>query len=193
MRQIANLKPLLYLFLIITNFSCGQQKNNEKLNFKNTIELSIGSVSSKVNPLIKEIGILLKENNSDDKLIERYNICKSTITLNKKLISELDEVDIDINLKSGTIEYLENCEKILESFILPVIKYVNEFENIDRNKLIESFSLIQITIQQTSDLSESLEIFCHKHKLPREMKDFDKNDYNAKISELKTKLGKLKN
>lgn len=184
-----NAKYLFFLLLTITNFSFSQQKNNEKLNFKNTIELSLKSISSKVNPLIKEINIHLKERKSDNKLMEMYIDCKSSIKLNKQLINELVEVDKDINLKSGTINYIENCEKILEGFTLPVIKYLNDSENFDKNKLIEAFNLIQITINQTSDLSESLEIFCNKYKLPREMSDFDKNEYKEKIAEIKTKFG----
>ena len=117
-----------------------------------------------------------------------YIDCKSTIKSNKQLIKELIEVDNDNNLKSGTIKYLENCEKILDSFILPAIKYLNESEDFDRNKMMEAFNLIQTAINQASDLSESLEIFCDKYKLPREMSDFDKNDYQQKIDEIKSKL-----
>lgn len=188
MQQMKNINPLFLLILIITNYGCSQQKNNEKLNFKNTIELSIESTSSKINPIIKEINILLKEGKSDDKLMEMYIDCKSTIKSNKQLIKELIEVDNDNNLKSGTIKYLENCEKILDSFILPAIKYLNESEDFDRNKMMEAFNLIQTAINQASDLSESLEIFCDKYKLPREMSDFDKNDYQQKIDEIKSKL-----
>ena len=188
MQQMKNIKPLFFLLLIIINYGCSQQKNNEKLNFKNTIELSIESISSKTNPLIKELNILLKEGKSDDKLMEMYIDCKSSIKSNKQLITELVEVDDDINLKNGTLKYLENCEKIVNGFILPAIKYLNESEDFDRNKLMEAFNLIQISINQTSNLSESLEIFCDKYKLPRKMTDFDKKDYNEKIAEIKTKL-----
>ena len=78
-------KHTIILLLLVVNYGCSQQK--EKSNFKNTIELSIKSVSSKVNPLIKKMNVLLKEGKSDNELIDMYNDSKSTILLNKELIN----------------------------------------------------------------------------------------------------------
>ena len=109
--------------------------------------------------------------------------------MNRQLISKLVEVDDEINMKNGTIQYLENGDKLLDGFILPMIKFINESEDFDKDKLMEAFNLIKVIVNQTSDLSESLEIFCIKYQLPREMRDFDKKDYAHKIDELKSKLG----
>ena len=54
---------------------------------------------------------------------------------------------------------------------------------------MEAFMLIESTINETSTLSNSLDQFCMKYKLPREMSNFEKEDYKQKIEELKIKFG----
>lgn len=182
------IKTLIFLLLIATTNSCSSQDKNVKSEFKNTIELSIDSTSSKLNPLIKKINILLKEQESDKELMNMYFDSKSSLRINKEMINQLTEVDNKINLKERTLVYLENCDKILEAFVLPVIKYLNESEEIDRNKLIEAFPLIQKTLNETNLLSDSLDEFCAKYKLERQMNDFEKDALQKKFDDVKAKL-----
>lgn len=182
------IKILISIVFIWTNHCYSQQKNNEKLVFKNSIEYSIESVSNELNPLIKKINILFNDGDIDSITMKDYHLCKSTINLNKQFVKNLVEVDNEINLKSGTVKYLENCEKILDIFILPVIRFLNYSEEIDRNKIIEGISLIETSVKETSDLSQSLDEFCLKYKLSRRMSDFDKNEFNEKIEKIKSEL-----
>ncbi len=189
--QMKNAKFLLFLLLIVTNYGCSQQKNNNELNFKNSIESSIESSSNSINPLIKKINTLLNDGDIDSLSMSEYYNCKSTLIANRKFIIELTEVDDKMNLKQKTIKYLESGEKILDSFILPLIKHLNEpnqSEIFDAEKLKEGVLLIQVSINETSDLSNSLDEFCVKYKLSRKMSDFDKKDFAQKIEELKSKL-----
>ncbi len=182
-------KYIIFLLLIVTNFCQSQQSKNDKQNFKNSIELSIITTNDKLKPLIQKINFLLKERKSDNALMEMYNEAKSTIQSNKELINQLVEVDNKINLKSGTLKYLENCERIQDIFVLPLIKFLNESGTIDRNTIKEAFALAQSTIKETSDLSDLLGNFCSKYKLSRELREFEKVDYKQKIEEIQTKLG----
>ncbi|MCL9770455.1 hypothetical protein NAT47_08495 [Flavobacterium sp. HXWNR69] len=182
------IKILISIVFIWTIDCYCQQKNNEKLDFKNSIEYSIESVSNELNPLIKKINILFNDGDIDSLTMNDYHLCKSTINLNKHFVEKLVEVDNEINLKSGTIKYLEDCEKILDIFILPVIKVLNYSEEIDRNKIIDGISLIETSLKQTTDLSQSLDEFCLKYNLSRRMRDFDKNVFKEKIEKLKSEL-----
>ncbi|WP_298153907.1 hypothetical protein [Flavobacterium sp.] len=186
-----NAKFLLFIFLIATNYGCSQQKNNNELNFKNSIESSIVSSGNSINSLIKKIETLLNDGDIDGLSMNEYYNCKTTLIANRAFIIELSEVDDKINLKQKTIKYLESGEKILDKFILPLIQHLNkpnQTEIFDAEKLKEGLLLIQASINETSDLSNSLDAFCVKYKLSRKMSDFDKKNFTQKIEELKSKL-----
>ena len=182
------IKIYFFFFLITTTNGCSSQDKDSKRNFINTIELSVSSTSSKINPLIKKLNILLKEQKSEEKLMDMYNDSKSTLRTSKEMINQLTEVDNKINLKARTLNYLENCDKILEGFILPVIKYLNQSQELDKYKLIEAFNIIQKTVNETSSLIDSVEEFCIKYKLPRKIDDIDKEALQKKAEEVKAKL-----
>lgn len=181
----------IILLVFITNISCSQEKNVKELDFKNSIESSIESSSESINPLIKKIYTILNDGDIDSFSITEYDNCKSTIVANKKFVIELVEVDDKINLKHKTIKYLESVEKILDEFILPIIKHLNEPNQtkvFDMEKLKKGLLLIQTSVNETSDLNNSLDSFCIKYKLSKKMNEFDKKEFTQKIEELKSKL-----
>ena len=174
----------IILLLLITNISCSQEKNNKEIDFKNSIESSIESSSKSINPIIKKINTLFNDGDIDSLSITEYNNCKSTIIANKMFVIELVEVDDKINLKQKAIKYLETIEKILEDFILPLIKHLNkpnQTEVFDKEKLKIGLLLIQTSINETSDFSNSLDLFCVKYKLSRKMSDFDKKNLHKEL------------
>lgn len=182
---------LLFVFLIVSNYGWSQQKNNHQLNFKNSVEFTIESSSNSINPLIKKINTLLNDGDIDSLSMSEYYNCKSILKANREFILELVEADDKINLKQKTIKYLESSEKILEDFIRPVIIHLNkpnQNEIFDADKLKEGLILIQASINETSELSNSLDEFCAKYKLLRKMSDFDKIDFSQKIEEMKSKF-----
>ena len=186
-----NVKHFFFLLFIVSNYGCSQQKNNKELNFKNSIEFSIESSSNSINPLIKKINILYNNGEIDSLSLNEYRECKSALKANRELLDQLVEVDNKINLKQKTIKYLETTEKISDSFILPIIKHLNEPNQtkiFDAEKLKEGLLLIEASVNETSDLSNSLDEFCVKYKLSRKMSDFEKKDYVQKIEELKSKI-----
>ena len=186
-----NSKTIFILLLFaVTNFACSRKVDDDKRKFKNTIELSIKSSSEKLNPLISNIVSHIKEQKPDSTLFRHYNEAKANLTANKKLISNLTEVDKDFNLKDKTLLYFDNCNKLLDVFIFPAIKYINgeeKIENIDFNNM---FAQIQTAINDTSLLSESLKQFCVKYKIDPKVELFDKNQYNAQMEEINRRLGK---
>ncbi len=189
MKQMKNIKSLFLLLFIITNYGCSQQNINEKLNFKNSIEYSIESSSNSLNPLIQKINIIVNNGEIDNFSMKDYYKCKSTLIANRNFVNELEEVDSKINLKEKTIKYLETGEKTLEKIILPIIKLLDDQNEIfDSEKLKEGLILVENLVYETSDLSDSLEEFCIKYKLSRKMSDFEKEDYIQKIEVLKSKL-----
>jgi hypothetical protein len=186
-----NIKHLFFLLLIVTNNGCSQQKNNTNLNFKNSIEYSIESSSNSLNPLIQKINIIVNDGEIDSFSMNDYYNCKSTLIANRNFVNELEEVDNKTNLKQKTVKYLETGEKILDNLILPIIKHLdnqNQNEIFDLEKLKEGLILVETLVNETSDLSNSLEEFCIKYKLSKKMSDFEKEDYIQKIEVLKSKL-----
>ena len=181
-------KTIILLLLISTNYCFSQKKIDDKRKFKSVIEISIDSTSSKINPLIKKANILLQEKKESDELVKMYNESKLSLKIHKELVGKLIEVDSKINLKEQTLAYLDNCEKLLDSFILPTIKYINESETFEREKIVQAFTLMQEAINQASTLSDSMEKFCIKYKLTRRLNDFDKEDYRKAIEEIKAKI-----
>ncbi len=182
---------LFITFLITSNYGCSQQKSNKELFFKNSIESSIEVDSNNLNPIINKIKTLLKNGDIDSLSMNEYNNCKSTIKANREFVNKLEEVDNKINLKNKTIQYLDNSEKILDNFILPIIKFLNEPNQtkvFDKNKLNEGLLLLESSVNLTSDLSKTIDEFCTKYKLPRKMSEFEKNDYKQQIEEIRIKL-----
>lgn len=186
-----NLILLLVLSILTTNNSCSQQRNFKELNFKNSIEYSIENSSNSINPLIKKINTLLNDGEIDSLSVNEYNNCKDTLKAQNQFINELIEVDNEINLKLSTIKYLETVEKILDSFILPIIKHLNESnqnEIFDAEKLKQGLSLVEKSVNDASELSNNLDKFCKKYKLSRKMSDLEKKEFTQKIEKLKSKL-----
>jgi len=182
---------LFILFALTTNTSCSQQKNSENLYLKNSVEYSIENVSNSINPLIKKINILLNDGEIDSLSMNEYYNCKKTLKAHIEFLNELVEVDNEIKLKESTIKYLETVEKILDSFILPIIKHLNEpnqNEIFDAEKLKNGLLLIEKSVKETSELSNNIDKFCEKYKLARKMSDFEKKDLSQKIENLKSKL-----
>ena len=185
------LKFLFLLFSIPLISSCSNQKNNTFLNFKNSIEYSIESSSNSINPLINKINILVNDGDIDKLSMEEYHNCKANLIANKEFVMNLVEVDIEFNLKEKTIKYLELEEKILDSFILPVIKFLNapnQNEIFNTVQLKNGFLLLESMVNHTDDLSNSLEKFCLKYQLPIKMSEFEKKEYTQKIEILKREL-----
>lgn len=182
---------IFIIFLIASNYSCSQQNNNKELIFKNSIESSIEVDSNSLNPLINKIKTLLNDGDIDSLSMNEYYNSKSTIKANREFVNQLEEVDNKINLKNRTLRYLDNSEKILDSFILPIIKFANEPNQnkvYDKKKLTEGILLLESSVNLTSDLSNAIDEFCTKYKLQREMSAFEKNGYKQKIEEVRIKL-----
>ena len=182
-------KIFLFLLFTVTNYACSQKVDDER-KFKNTIELSIKSSSEKLNPLISNIGTHLKEQRTDSTLFRQYDEAKVNLTLNKKLVSELTEVDKKFNLREKTLLYFDNCSKLLDGSMLPAIKFINGTEKLENLDLNSMFAQIQTAINDTFVLSETLEQFCKKYKLDPKVELFEKNQYNAQIGEIKKMLEK---
>ncbi|WP_395054533.1 hypothetical protein [Flavobacterium sp.] len=182
---------LFIIFLITNNYCYSQQNNNKELVFKNSIESSIEVDSNSINPLINKIKTLLNDGDIDSLSMNEYKNCKSTFKANRKLVNNLEEVDDKINLKNRTIKYLENNEKILDSFILPIIIFLhepNQSKLYDKNKLNEGLILLESSVNLTSELSTAIDEFCTKYKLPRKMSELEKKKYQQQIEKTKIKL-----
>jgi len=185
------IKFLFYLISFCTIQSYAQQKEDVQLNFKNAIEYSLESSSNSVNPIIKKINTLLDDGEIDSLSLEEYHNCKATIQANKKFVIGLEEVDDNINLKLKTEKYLESAEKFVDNFILPVIKHLNvpnQAEVFDSEKLTKGLLAIEVLVNKTSELNNSLEEFCLKYELSKNMSDYEREEYTGKIERLKSKL-----
>lgn len=179
---------LFFCFFIAPNYSYSQEINDKELNFKNSIEYSIEVSNNSINPLIEKINILLNDGDIENLSMEEYDNCKSTLKANRKFVAELAEIDNEISLKQKTIKYLETVDKILEDFILPIIEFINtpnQSEMYNSEKLHEGVLLIESSINETSNLSDSIDKFCTKYNLSRKMSDFKKEEYVKKIETLK--------
>ena len=179
----------IFLSLVFSNYSLSQEKTNAKRKFKSVIEISIDSTSRKINPLIEKSNIAFKEGKSNEELVRMYDESKLSFKIYKEIVGKLSEVDTDINLKAQTLIYLNNCDKLLDNLILPIIKHLNNSEEINIEEFKQAFVQLQETINQASSLSDSMEKFCDKYKLPIRLEDFDKEDYRKSIEEIKTKIG----
>ena len=183
-------KTIIFLLLITTNHCLSQKKaNDDKRKFKNAIEISIDSTSSKTNPLIDKTKILLKEGKPSEELVIMYNESKLSFKIYKELVGNLTEADNEINLKAQTLVYLDNGENLLDKFILPTIRYLNESEPIDVEKIKQAFTLMQDCVNQMAILNDSMDKFCAKYKLSRRLNDFDKEGNAKIIDEIETKIG----
>lgn len=185
MKKILTIISLV--FIILFN-SCSQKESTEKIEFKNKIELCITKTNTKLTSFYKDALILLKQGKPSQKLVLQYNENKANIELEKKQITELIEVDREFELKGKTLIYLNNSEKALDGFLIPIIKKLNESEPIDQHKLDETLTLFQQNVNQASELNSSIEKFCLKYKLPKMINDdFDKDVFIEKAEKMKSK------
>ena len=183
------LKNIFTFFLIIIAFNLNaQKKENKEQKFKNNIELCVKTISEKINPLIQKVVVQLKAKQPNTELIEMYNEAKSSIKNNKEFVTSLTELDTKINLKYETLKYIEGSNKLLENFLFPSIKVINEISIIEKDKIGEMFLLIQSEINESQNLSDKIELFCKNHKLKREISVFEKNEYNEMIEKVKNKM-----
>jgi len=178
------MKKEITKFLLVISFllffSCGNKVNHDKaLTFISTIwqnySIATDSIETYTNKLKEAIEITKSNNDrkldetSTDSLKKYYQSSIKTLALSIKKINELDEFDLNINMKSKMLNLFKDMKYLLDSCSTQIINSLNHgldnISNQEIEKIKEFTSLNQnISIEQ-NDINKLGPIFQEKYHI----------------------------
>ncbi len=187
----SNILIILLVTLLSLTESCKSSKttedNPEKIRY--TVELAIKRDAQKVNEIIQEFNDNKANGiNNAEKLSKMYNDALKTKSVCIKIITNLDDIKSNIDLKKEALEYFDFSEDFLVDSIKPMaITSLTDLQENTELQMKMKNSVIK-NIEVTQIMSDKILQFCKEHKLEMELSEFDKNKFNEQIKEIESML-----
>lgn len=180
------MKRTIYLLLIITLlFGC--KNKEEAISFKNTIKLSIQNSNKEINLLIKKSNEGLKSTNFEKEKLELEKLYKKVyrkVSINKKILTRLEEVSGGKDLKKKALDYLNETSVFLKDFFKPILSDNIDELGQDNSKVEKMFNSLKRMMNQTQKLYNTLEEFCIENNIEKEITNFDIRKYDSQVKQV---------